>query len=694
MDADAIAVTGNAGSINVGGAINGGSIAIGGSLGILSVGGAINSGPITVGGSLGTLSVGDAINNGPITVIGSLTALNVAGSVATPIHVGANLGSMNIAGSLASEMTMGGSAGVMTIGGDVLSPIAMGAASNSLTVSGSVMAPISVAGNLNTLHVGGNLAALTDVHGNLQTLTVGGDVTAAVTITGNLSSATINGSLAAPLIVGGNAGPITIGHDLAAGISIGGKLESISVGGSTTATVSVSGNLGAISVTGNLSAPMSIAGNLTSISVTGSLAAAVSVAGDLGSISVGHDLNAPVAIAGSLSNLSIGGSLNADVSAQARIDSATIGGGVSAALAAATSIGSITIAGNLEAGGTISAGARLASLIISGAAAGKIVAASVGTIAVATATPDANTHVALAVTQAGITRQIEAEPLGDSIAGVTMKVLYDGASNPRASVRLSNATGTRFDLILDAPPAARFDLGRLDTAEGASSGIRNISITGSLARGVTPAEQANFGYTPDVTSSKPAKKKVKAAAKVAGGIILPSDALGTVAASYDIQTGSIRAASVQGVAFATVTDTAGHISLASDAVKSRRGVKAKLLQSVLAVNAATKKPYTAILPAAEPIQLTVSAASRIGLFEGTTGKAFDPRGILLWDNLADGSKVTATVSFDISTKTPTVQSLHFDGSGGSVDTYLTVNSISQTGEAGTVLLRSIKTGKH
>jgi hypothetical protein len=288
---------------------------------------------------------------------------------------------------------------------------------------------------------------------------------------------------------------------------------------------------------------------------------------------------------------------------------------------------------------------------------------------------------------------------GGGPAGLTMAVLYDGTGgrNPRASVRVTtaNPAAGRYDLVLAAPSAAMFDLGRLDAADGAATGVRNVTVGGSIRGGVTAAEQAYFAYAPDAAPAKPGtkSKKVKAPAAVAAGVVLPNDALAVVSARADLRAGTVRAASVQGLAFATLTTADGRTYQAVEAARKSAGLKRTLLSAVLAVNPATKRPYAAVAAPAEALRLQVGSGQKVGLFQAVRGGgAFDPRGVVLWDAAADDQPVSVLVEYDLSGRQVAVRSLRFDGVGGSIDTFQVVRNITSTGPLGDVLLRAGRSG--
>lgn len=183
---------------------------------------------------------------------------------------------------------------------------------------------------------------------------------------------------------------------------------------------------------------------------------------------------------------------------------------------------------------------------------------------------------------------------------------------------------------------------------------------------------------------------------VSGGIVLPADNLATVSARDDVRAGSIRAASIQGMAFTTLTDPAGLQHPAITALLGRRGSRKTLLMSALTIDPATRKPYTRVAAAHETLRVDVGPGSHIGLFAGAGGSGtggFDPRGLLLGDQINGGSPVTVLTDFaqDGAAAQDSVRQLTLNGNGGSIDTYTQVRNITSSGPLGDVLLRAGKT---
>jgi hypothetical protein len=497
-----------------------------------------------------------------------------------------------------------------------------------------------------------------------------------------------------PASITGLGGPVSYANfsslDLALG-SGGGTLSIDEIGPATATTITTAGNSKAARVQFYANFAGAFAGHLSvqgtskgTVTVGGNLTGSMTVVGNVDSATIGGSLTGSLPITGALGSLSVGADLAGGLSATGNLDSATIGGSLT---------------------GSLAVGGKLASLKIGGAEPGSLEAGAVGTIGVAAGTVDASGNI-FSVTQSGVARSISASPANVSaplplLAGLSFGVLYDATLGvPQAAVRVNGgpATGARFDLLLSAPASAAFNLSRLDTATGAAAAteVRNVSVDGSVLGAVTPAEQAYFGYAPVVTA-KPPKKGHRHSVKSAitpppGGIQLTADNLAVVSARNNIRAGSINAAGIEGLAFATLTDANGVAHAATAAISSSRGFRAPLLLSALATNATTHKPITQVLPATDPLQVHVKPGKPIALFEGTTAGGFNPHGLLLSDAFIGASTVTATATFVQGTSPgkPQVANLSFAGNGGSINTYLPVQTITSTGTLGDVLLHAGK----
>ncbi|HEX8913633.1 MAG TPA: hypothetical protein VF796_14840, partial [Humisphaera sp.] len=234
-----------------------------------------------------------------------------------------------------------------------------------------------------------------------------------------------------------------------------------------------------------------------------------------------------------------------------------------------------TIAGNLS--GSLNVTGKISALTIGGNVTGTIAAGSVGTIT-GTALAAGADSVVLGVTQAGVLRQVKAAAGvgGGPVTGMTFAVVYDGstAADPQAAVLVNNPGGAAnpFHLTLtSAKLTAKFNLSRLGSV-GAVAGLKTVAVEGNLLAAITAAQKAAGGYP----------------AGAAGGVVLPADDVLSVAARNDVRSGSIRTKTIMGVAFATLTDSAGTAAATGLTSQSR-------IMSVLAKNPATGKAYATIL---------------------------------------------------------------------------------------------------
>jgi hypothetical protein len=342
-------------------------------------------------------------------------------------------------------------------------------------------------------------------------------------------------------------------------------------------------------------------------------------------------------------------------------------------------LGAMNVGGSMLAGSSLLVNGALGSLAIGGYQAGTIAAASVGTVSLGAGVAGVNGSV-LAVNSGGITRTIRAVGVdGASPTGATFKVFYDAASAdvPQAAVRVTAANAQqRFDLLLESPAdATGIDLSRLDSAGGIRAQVRNVNASGDLLEKISDAQAAFFG---DAVGS-------------VGGVYLPLDNLGAVAVGGHMGTSVIKAISIQAVGFSTMQGPQGATWSAAYVAGSNRWWS-PLLQSLMTF---TKKPFKSGTKMVRPTESLVTPAGTaegpVGLFVGTaSGKKFNRNATFFSDQRIDGQPaVTATVTYGnrLFRGRPIVDTIAFDGDGGSVDTFGKVGSISSNAGVGDVMLR-------
>lgn len=412
--------------------------------------------------------------------------------------------------------------------------------------------------------------------------------------------------------------------------------------------------------TGNLSLPSTSTINL---SIDGSLLGTLTTAGAIASATIGYDLAGTLITASSLSSLTVGHNLSGYLQA-ADITSATVGNDLS---------GTIVVPGKLQ------------TLTINGNDTGSISAGSIGTIYLPNAHAGSDGTV-FSATQAGVRRSVSAFAAGGAgMSAVSFAIAYDGSTgtNPSAAIRVTNGApgAQRFDLVLNTPYGADpFDLSRLDSASGARANVRNVVVSGSLLKAMTPAQVSLLG-TAAVTS---------------GGVYLPADNLATVSVRRNLPASSIAAKSIQAISFASLTGLGGDTHPSIGVAPTSKYWK-ELLKSILVIDPTTRKPYAKVVALTETLRVIADAHDN-GLFIGKmTGKSkslFDPHTLFISDQAFDenANPVQATIDFAKKPKAgrPVITHLAFTGAGATVTTTNYVDRITSTG---TMTDISINAGK-
>jgi len=312
----------------------------------------------------------------------------------------------------------------------------------------------------------------------------------------------------------------------------------------------------------------------------------------------------------------------------------------------------------------------------------------------------------LRVTEAGTERRVEMGttntpfPLPDfeATAGpqyVNYQFMYEGImpgsagtlANPQWTGRITNGVSAamkQFDVSLVAHSnTAKFNLARLDAIGVA--GVANVAVEGDLLLAVTGTA---YGFFPDDT--------------IPGGIYLPNDDLSGVGIRDLIHNSSIRAKSIQAVAFGSHRTWYGKIESGSEA--SGNDAKSLLLPgTTIATGGDTYRVPFSSSPA-QKVQLFVATDKKGGKFE-SKGVILSVQGITVPNsNLkantvtpanAERGAVTAMIRY-VSTfdskgrvKEAVLQSIDLWGDGGSIQTKAKVSStfsITSFGPLGDVIL--------
>ena len=191
------------------------------------------------------------------------------------------------------------------------------------------------------------------------------------------------------------------------------------------------------------------------------------------------------------------------------------------------------------------------------------------------------------------------------------------------------------------------------------AGLFDLRIHGDLLTSVNAATLAFLGL----------------AAGSAGGVQLPQDALGSVAVRDLMPQGSIRAKSVQSVAFGQYVNASSVVS-PSTAATSTDALR------MLAAGTAT-------VLANDTFKVVFGDTYAVAMFLGLAGAGFDTKPIVFRDQGADNVAVLGTVG--VKSGSPTqITSVALSGDGGSIQTSQWVYSITSTGWLGDLTLGSNK----
>jgi hypothetical protein len=328
-------------------------------------------------------------------------------------------------------------------------------------------------------------------------------------------------------------------------------------------------------------------------------------------------------------------------------------------------------------GGQIIVSGLLTEMRVAGGTPGTISAGSVGSVrAYGGFGP-----VVLRIQENGIQRRLEAAvpnnpfpiaalppapPPNVLPEGVLFQYVYEsgGLASPQLTIRVINSVSTQpdqFDLSLVVySNTAQFNLARLD-ASGVS-GIRNVAVEGSLLTGVTPAAASFFGLPPDSP----------------GGVQLPQDALAGVAVRDNATAGTVLAASIQGVAFGSLT-AADSSTVTADAASA-------------ADAASLLNPVTVIVQAGDTFRIPFADVQKVAFFFATlSGGSFDTNKVLFTDQMPNTPRgsVTALVivvvqlSGDGTPLNSVIQEINLRGDGGAIQTNQSITqAITSTGPLG------------
>jgi hypothetical protein len=672
----------------------------------------LTTGKVTVNGNnlsfanISQLQV-NALDGDDVITVNGLTP-----GTATTVDGGTGMNTLIVNGTPGAD-TLALSTGKMIFNGNTLSfanfnqlQINLFAGGDAVTMTGTnpgTVITIDAGSEPNTDTFKGNLPGkfddnLTLLHFNYVEMHVGGDFTGHFSVQG---SGTIN--------------DMTVGGSLD-GTVASENITTLSVTGDVGPTASVmavgSGSMGDVTIGGAVDAGAMIASeNITTISVTGTVGGTIEAnaslsgvhepdAGNIGSVTTGTILPGGMVMAsgsGTIGDMTVNGSLDGTVMSE-NITTLNVTGDLgpnsTVSASGSGSMGDVTVGGSVDPGATISsedittlgvtnnfsgsvivtqaadvspptASGNLGTMTVGGSTEGGTVnvANSIGTIS---ATGGTAGSPVMTIINGGITRTLIATRVDNGNPTpntVVFDYFYDssGPGNPQLSVKVTNnPTHVLFDLsLVTSIPSSNtsttrgFDLAGV-FANG-SSGIHDIAVEGNLLATMTPAALAHY----------------KLPAGTPGGVQLPLDKLGSVAAQNNVVAGTVRAASVQAVAFGSITQ--GSVTTQGTAATN--------------VNAAALlAPGTATAQANGTFLVPFFEGQPVALFLVTGSSGFDPNDVLFTDQITDNKSVTATVQVVAGKLT----SILLTGDGGAISTALPgAPSITSTGPLGDLNLSSI-----
>jgi hypothetical protein len=471
----------------------------------------------------------------------------------------------------------------------------------------------------------------------------------------------------------------TVGGDFSGSWSVqgSGTIDGLTIGGTLTASgMVVAQDVTNMMVTGNVAGTIKASvptgasgtGTIAMLTINGSIAGTGMVMGkNLGTVHVVTDLNGEVIAQGSgtIGDLNVGGSIGPSGMVMSEdVTNIMVMGDVAGAVTVTSNalgegnLNTMIIGGNFL--GTIFVQNLLTTLTITGASTGTITTGSVNTIS---ATAAIAGSPVLTITQGGVLRTLvatRADNGNPTPTSVKFAYLYDGAlAIPQISVRVTNGSPTtsaddvRFDLRLITSNAGKFNLG-LFFANGTSD-LRDLDVEGDVVATVDPKALAFFGL-PSGTS---------------GGVKVPLDNLGAVAAQGNVTAGTVHVASLQAVAFGSIT--AGGVTTPG---QSATNVDAAGLLAAGSTTVLANDTY--FVPFAE--------GQPVAFFLNTGSSVFDAKDVLFTDQIVDNKSVTATVT----AVNGVITKITLTGNGGSISTSQPITqSITSTGPLGDLTISNI-----
>ncbi len=684
-------ITSNAGTVSTG-SISG--MSVGTNSGTISAAGQGTTSNLTVGTntSTGTISAPEDSTSGSGTMT-STTITSNAGTVSTGsisgMSVGTNSGTISAAGH---GTTTGLTVGTNTSTGTISAPEDSTSGSGTMTSTTITSNAGTVStGSISGMSVGTNSGTISSAgHGTTTGLTVGTN-TSTGTISVPEDSTSGSGTMTSTTITS-NAGTVSTGS--ISGMSVGTNSGTISSAGHGTTTGLT---VGTNTSTGTISAPedsTSGSGTMTSTTIT-SNAGTVST-GSISGMSVGTNSGTISAAGkGTTYNVTIGNNSGTFVAVKdsspgsGTMSNTTIG--TNTGTVSADTISTMTVT-TIGATGTVTATETISNLSVS-VVSGTLVA---GTIQSLSAINAPGTSQMLNVVEGGVTRQLVLSP-ATAIGTLPQYVSYIYDHNPisgDAQLTLSvneGANAGSYDVELlssSAAPGSGFDLAALYNSALTPTHIRNVLIEGNLAPYAGDASQLG------ITSTM-------------GGVQLPLTALASVAILGNAPAGSVNAASVQAVSFASITEPtfSGPVTVLASAASAWDAAQ------LLAPGTAVLQANNVFLAAAgqtptgqsQPVALFLDTGAG-GSEGGNANVGFDSRSVLLGNqgNVIGATspvlaQVLVTIPFDSDDngtgydgdERSLIQTINLTGAGGSIQTAQRIASaITSTGALGNLILQS------
>lgn len=487
----------------------------------------------------------------------------------------------------------------------------------------------------NTVNVGSLAPATSGVVSGIQgALIVVGSGSDTMNVDNTGSAANQNGTLTATTLTGLGMGAsgITYSGLAALNINLGSGNDAFTVTGVSNPTVTTINGEG-----GTNTAVLNFSGNFAGVNLT-------MLNFVTGTLYVGGDFSGLLNFSGTLTTVNIVGSL-------------TVTG-----LLNAGAVNTMTVGGDLA--GLLDVTGLLGTLTVDGGTTGEIIAGNVHVITVLASYGDNLFNLI----QNGIQREILATP----VAGGTMPntvhfaFVYDSqtAAVPQVAIRITDtnpvARSYNLALVVVNSSTAKFDLSRVDSYQGHATGISNISVWGDMLVQLSAPELQLFT---DLSASSRA------------GVVLPLDNITGVELTGILPLGYIDVTGIEGLAFAILTNANGNPVNVTGPLGQGNS-----LGNLFGSNAVLN-------PASDAFVVPFNETNPVRLFVHDNTNNDLEQIMTLTDEFTDNLPVTAYVQVMPTTNNniaPLVLSVALVGNGGSINSTLSVASITSTGPLGDV----------